>query len=676
YLYALFSPEATALDEQEQRFRDSVRDRHTTGESPRRTQDRTGAAPEFGPGFTNTPDTDSALPANRKWAAAAIAAEPPPVSSPEVTEVADVDAIVAAAVAAAPTWAQTHAATRAEALRACANALEAARGELVTVMVHEAGKTVAEADPEISEAIDFARYYAERALELDADPDAVFTPHRVVVVTPPWNFPIAIPMGGVLAALAAGAAAIIKPAPQTRACAEVGIAALQQGLQAVGAPEGVLTLVHTDEADAGRRLITHPDVDAVVLTGASDTAALFRSWRPQLRLLAETSGKNSLIVTPSADPDLAVADVLRSAFGHAGQKCSAASLVICVGSVATDPRFRRQLVDAVRSLQVGYGTDLATTMGPVQEQPQGKLLRALTTLEPGERWLVEPRRLDDTGRLWSPGLREGVAPGSFFHLTECFGPVLGIMTADTLDEAIDLQNATDYGLTGGIHSLDQAEVTHWLQRVQVGNAYINRHITGAVVQRQSFGGWKGSVIGPGAKAGGPGYVAQLGTWADRSSDLDDEKWLAAGRESDRAARATTFAVEHDNTGLAAEANVLRYLPLPELAVWSATDAPERELARVRGAAAIAGVPVRVLAGSDESVAEQVGRFSPGTRLRVLGELPEVIAKAAAEAGVSLLDATPVVSGARELSTVYREQAISRTLHRFGHLSPARSSTGK
>ncbi|CAA9420315.1 MAG: Proline dehydrogenase / Delta-1-pyrroline-5-carboxylate dehydrogenase, partial [uncultured Quadrisphaera sp.] len=404
-------------------------------------------------------------------------------------------------------------AERARVLRAAGAALEAARGDLLTVMAHEGGKTVAQADPEISEAVDFATYYADRALELDAVPGARFTPARVVVVTPPWNFPVAIPLGGALAALAAGSAAVLKPAGPTRACAEVGVAALH----AAGVPADVLQLVHAPDDEVGQRLVTHPAVDAVVLTGSTETAALFRSWRPDLHLVAETSGKNALVVTPSADPDLAVADALRSAFGHAGQKCSAASLLIAVGSVGRagdQGRFTRQLVDAVRSLRVGWGTDPGAVMGPLVEPPSEKLLRALTTLEPGERWLVEPRRLDDSGRLWSPGLRDGVAPGSWFHTTEVFGPVLGLMRARDLDQAIAWQNATGYGLTGGLHSLDDAEVEHWLEHVEVGNAYVNRATTGAVVQRQPFGGWKGSAVGPGAKAGGPHYVAQFGTWAD------------------------------------------------------------------------------------------------------------------------------------------------------------------
>ena len=241
----------------------------------------------------------------------------------------------------------------------------------------------------------------------------------------------------------------------------------------------------------------------MILTGGYETAEMFRSWRHDLRLHAETSGKNTIIVTPSADFDLAASDVVKSAFGHAGQKCSAASIVILVGSAARSNRFLNQLVDSTTSLRVGYPQDAITQMGPIIEPANGKLLRALTTLGDGEKWLVEPRKLDDSGQLWSPGIRTNVQPGSEFHLTEYFGPVLGIMHAKTLAEAIDFQRAIDYGLTSGLHSLDPAELAQWLDGVEAGNLYVNRGITGAIVQRQPFGGWKRSSVGAGAKAGGP-----------------------------------------------------------------------------------------------------------------------------------------------------------------------------
>ncbi|OZV66002.1 hypothetical protein CA773_12860, partial [Neisseria gonorrhoeae] len=157
---------------------------------------------------------------------------------------------------------------------------------------------------------------------------------------------------------------------------------------------------------------------------------------------------------------------------------------------ARSARFRDQLVDAVTSLKVGYPSDPTVQVGPIIEPAHGKLLRALTQLAPGEQWLVEPRRLDDSGRLWSPGVKTGVRRGSEFHLTEYFGPVLGLIAADDLDEAMAIQNEVDYGLTAGLHSLDRDEIERWLDRVEAGNAYVNRSTVGAIVRRQPFGGWK------------------------------------------------------------------------------------------------------------------------------------------------------------------------------------------
>uniref|UniRef100_UPI000AD989A9 proline dehydrogenase family protein n=1 Tax=Cellulosimicrobium cellulans TaxID=1710 RepID=UPI000AD989A9 len=614
FLHAMFAGDGrTAMERQEDAFRASVRhgiEYAADDVAPRRRARADVDAPVAAgpgvarqypaevtrePGFANAADTDPAVAAHRAWARRVTGPDSGyvPVRTPELASTVEVDDVVARAGRATAAWAQVVPAARGRVLRAVARRLEEARTDLVAAMVHEPGKTVAEADPEVSEAVDFARYYADRADDLEPGtvPGARFEPDGVTLVTPPWNFPVAIPVGGVLAALAAGSAVIAKPAPPTPRCLEVAVEAVHAGLRdaAEADPDGlrafadagvevtdVVQYVRVPDDDRGRHLVTHDGVARVVLTGSIETAQLFARWRPERPVLAETSGKNALVVTPSADLDLAVADVVRSAFGHAGQKCSAASLLILVGS-AGDPRtetgrrVRRQLVDAVRSLAVGPATDLSTTMGPLTEPASGKLLRALTTLEEGESWLVEPRCLDGgpdgAGRLWTPGLKEGVRPGSAFHLTEYFGPVLGIMTAATLDEAVALQNAVPFGLTGGIHSLDDDEVRRWLDAVEVGNAYVNRHITGAVVQRQSFGGWKQSAVGPGAKAGGPNYVAQLGRWRDDAAvparDAAPQEWLAWAKADDVRWWEQEFSREHDPSGLHAESNVFRYRPVDD-----------------------------------------------------------------------------------------------------------------
>jgi RHH-type proline utilization regulon transcriptional repressor/proline dehydrogenase/delta 1-pyrroline-5-carboxylate dehydrogenase len=669
--------EAEGIAAQEAAFLASVRDSGTVPTARRRTP-RAAGAPEGG--FANAADTDPAVVEHRAWAARLVAQDvEPPAGAVTVETVAQVDEVVARAVAAAPAWSARTPAERAAVLRRAADELEAVRGDLVATMVHEGAKTVAEADPEVSEAVDFARYYAEQAERLadGAVPGARFRPHGVTVVTPPWNFPVAIPVGSTLAALAAGSPVLVKPAPQTPRCVQVAMAAVQRALDASGVTEDALTVVLSPEGEVGQRLVTHPDVARVVLTGSIDTARLFLGWRPDLDVLAETSGKNALIITPSADVDLAVADLVRSAFGHAGQKCSAASLAILVGSAGTSDRLRRQLADAVTSLHVGPADDLGTTMGPLVEPASGPLLRALTTLDEGEGWLVEPRRLDAEGRRWTPGVKHGVRPGSWFHRTECFGPVLGVIRVDTLDEAIAVQNAVAFGLTGGLHSLDEAEIAHWLDRVEVGNAYVNRHITGAIVQRQPFGGWKASVVGPGAKAGGPHYLGELGTWQDdpEVAALDDAAWLAWAQADDARAWAERFGVGHDPSGLAVEENTLRYRPVPALTVRLGADGSARDLRRVLAAAATAGVPVAVSradAETDQAFAARVADGAVTGRIRVVGTAPGLRAAAVGRVGeVTVLDGPVLASAERELLGMVREQAISRTRHRFGHVDPTR-----
>ncbi len=721
---------------EEERFERSLADlRADGGEAPRpnRRQDRAsethgvsgaGAAADTpDTGFRNEPDTDPALAGNRAWGRAALDRSVDSglgLASIEAARVADaaaLDALMARVVAAAEEWGARPAAERAAVLHRAGDRLAARRADLVEIMAHEAGKTIAEGDPEVSEAIDFARYYAERARDLETIEGAEFVPSRLTVVTPPWNFPVAIPAGGVLAALAAGSGVVIKPAKLTQRCGAVMVEVLWEA----GVPRDLLALVDLGSRDLGTRLVSAPAVDRVILTGAYETAELFRSFRPDLPLLAETSGKNAIVVTPSADLDLAVSDLVKSAFGHAGQKCSAASLAILVGSVATSERFRRQLVDAVTSLRVGLPADPATQLGPIVEPATGKLLDALTTLEEGESWLVEPRRLDDAGRLWSPGVKTGVRPGSRTHLTEFFGPVLGIMHARDLDEAIALQNAVDYGLTAGLHSLDRAELAAWLDRVEAGNLYVNRGITGAIVQRQPFGGWKRSAVGAGAKAGGPNYLFGLGGWrpapltgsrtatAPAASAVapavetllravsplvspDERAWLANAAVLDARVRSTEFSAVVDRSRLGVERNLFRYRPA-EVDVRLGERASLAEGARVIAAALCSGSPFTLSAASlpepvarlltehgvhpvEESDRDWLTRYartassatsSAWRRVRLAGGGASDLATATGGTPDLAVWDHAVTGAARiELLPFFREQAISITNHRFGN----------
>jgi RHH-type proline utilization regulon transcriptional repressor/proline dehydrogenase/delta 1-pyrroline-5-carboxylate dehydrogenase len=686
-------------------------------EGPNRTQDRADLSTlSRATTFANTPDTDPSLASNRAWgrrilsyASTANTLGVAEIEAATVTDPAVLDGIIQSVQSTGEPWGRLAGSERAAVLRRAALALEANRDRLIEVMAAETGKTISEGDTEVSEAVDFANYYADRAEELDRVDGATFVPARLTVVTPPWNFPVAIPAGSVLAALAAGSGVIIKPAPQARRTAAV----LVQALWESGIPSQLLALVDVAEDELGRQLIAHPLVDRVILTGSYDTAKLFRSWRRELPLLAETSGKNAIVVTPAADLDLAVADIVKSAFGHAGQKCSAASLVILVGSVARSERFHRQLVDAVTSLRVGYASDPLTEMGPLIEPASGKLESALTTLGPGEKWLVDPVRRSSDGRLWTPGVREGVLPGSEFHLTEYFGPVLGIMHASSLEQAVEYQNATPYGLTAGLHSLDPAEVEQWLATVEAGNLYVNRGITGAIVERQPFGGWKRSAVGPGAKAGGPNYLVRLGSWQTEPGEpsqglsnagldgrvaalLDSAQagldWnhfdiARRGAKSDAVAWSASFA-PIDRAGLGVERNVLRYRAVP-VTVRLSDDGELHELLRVIAAATLARSAITVTSShklprpmrallkewgvkvyieNDEAWLARVAATGSVTpRIRLIGGSAKAVAEALGdEPDVAVYAGEVTRAGRIELLPFLAEQAVSITNHRFGN----------
>ncbi|MES2439522.1 MAG: proline dehydrogenase family protein, partial [Verrucomicrobiota bacterium] len=606
---------------------------------------------------------------------------------------AQIEIALGCAVSARDSWRNLGFKARGELLAKAAAVLAERRGDAIATMVMDAGKSVMEADAEFSEAIDFADYYARGFSEEWFDGTA-FEPFGTVLVTPPWNFPFAIPCGGILAALMAGNTVILKPAPETVLTAWVMVNALWDA----GIPHEVLQFLPCPDNGIGRSLVTDPRIGAVVLTGAYETARMFLGWKPELRLLAETSGKNALIITAAADPDLAIKDLVKSAFGHAGQKCSAASLGIIEAEVYDDPGFRRRLRDAAASLCVGSAWRYGSFVTPVIREPGDALLKALTTLDDGEEWLLEPKMLDGNPRLWSPGIKLGVKPDSWFRRTECFGPVLGLVRADDLKDAIRIQNDSDFALTGGIHSLDPAEIDIWREKVEVGNAYINRPITGAIVQRQPFGGWKRSCFGPGAKAGGPNYAMQFGTWSSTGMPSrrltvtkpieillanlikagGDPEFLTIAAESDAYWMSAEFSKTHDRSALSCESNIFRYRPFARVLVraWEETDV--RLLGRILLAASASGVAVdlsmpeshafpgwsgTVWRENEERLCRRIATAAYGV-IRAPGA-SSILAAAAVEAGSRLASQAPVSNGRIEMLPYFREQAVSETLHRHG-----------
>ncbi len=722
FLHDLFGLEVGSekWEKQKNLFLNAYRRMGEVAEGAQRRQNRLDEAIGFNPEapFANIPDTDFSLPANQQWireirdrwqtaelpavplriggrylgpdhgereatAAGRVADGHDPARAGEVSyryaqaSQEEIDQALKVAREARAAWSGRPVPERKALLAACGEALARRRGDLIGAMMRDGGKRPEEADVEVSEAIDFANYYA-RSLDL-AGPelaDCELTPFGTVLVTPPWNFPLAIPCGGVLASLMAGNVVILKPAPEA---VLVGWE-LCRTLWEAGISPDVLQFVPTSDDEVGRALVTDDRVDAVILTGAYATGRMFLHWKPSLHLLGETSGKNSLIITAMADHDQAIKDLVKSAFGHNGQKCSAASLAVLEAEVYDNPTFLRQLRDAAASLKVGPQWDLDSMVTPVIRAPGPELCRAQTLLDPGESWLLEPKMIDGNPNLWSPGIKLGVKRGSWYHQTECFGPVLGLIRARDLDEAIDIVNDSEFGLTGGLHSLDDREIARWRERIEVGNAYINRGTTGAIVQRQPFGGWKKSAFGY-AKAGGPNYVLSLGTWQDRPVEKGDEGLEKKAQKSYAQAWESHFSREHDPSQVLGESNHFRYRPIAHLILRLEPryDPIEARLAML--AADTCGVPYTISVAADAAppaghlyVVEPEWTFSQNLagaeRVRILGDpVSDTVRQAAAEVHVRLVDDPVVSNGRLELRHYLREQAVTQTTHRYGNILP-------
>ncbi|MBC8122699.1 MAG: L-glutamate gamma-semialdehyde dehydrogenase [Gemmatimonadaceae bacterium] len=433
------------------------------------------------------------------------------------------DQAVAAARSSWQTWKQTTAEQRARLLARVAERLEEERAELASWMVYEVGKPWREADADVSEAIDFCRYYGQQMIRLEAvrtrDVPGETNAYRyrsrgVAVVIAPWNFPLAILTGMTVAALAAGNTVVIKPAEQSSLIA----AKLMNIFERSGIPDGVVNYLPGHGEDVGAHLVTHPHVQVIAFTGSlavgsrilAEANTLRPGQRHLKRVIAELGGKNAIIVDADADLDQAVLGVAQSAFGYSGQKCSACSRVIVLESIYD--QFIERLSEAARSLQIGLPVEPATYMGPVVDEAAWKRIRQ--TIEQAKsvhRLVLEvdvSRLREQTGGYFiGPTIFADVDPQSSLAQEEIFGPVLAVLRAKSFEQAVELANGTAFALTGGLYSRRPSHIDYVREHFECGNLYINRKITQALVDRQPFGGYR--LSGVGSKAGGPDYLLQF-----------------------------------------------------------------------------------------------------------------------------------------------------------------------
>lgn len=730
-------------------------------QTPSRIQDRNNEffAPEistfFRTGFINEADTDWSLAANRRWAESIRTRwmqrpgcelmEIPLVINGEerfadhatgtcrdpnqkdvligryaLATTADAHHALEAAAEDADGWRKLSARQRHAVLARVAMELRYARADLIGAAAADTGKVFAEADVEVSEAIDFAEFYPYAVHLVDELPNLQVRGKGVVLVITPWNFPIAIPCGGIAAALAAGNTVLFKPASDAVLTGWM----LCQCFWRAGVSRKALQFVPCTGSEVGPLLTASPRIDCIILTGGTETGLHILRQTPGVYLAAETGGKNATIVTDMADRDQAIKNVLHSAFGNCGQKCSATSLLILEQTIYDDPHFRQQLVDAASSLKVGSAWRFENKLAALIRPPTGDLLQALTTLEPGEEWALQPAMVDDNPHIWSPGIKYGVRPGGRTHMTEFFGPLLGVMRAADLDEAISLVNQTGYGLTSGLESLDTREQTQWQNSIVAGNLYINRPTTGAIVLRQPFGGMGKSSLGPGLKAGSLEYVNQFMTIDEiahppvQPLDRDHRllqvvqewqrllqwgKWPAIKKDIEQTISAVysylhqmevRYGRQQDFFHLRGQDNFLRFLPISNMVIrLHPDDSLFATLARI-AAATIAGCTPCISYPPDlhnlvidfldshhgqwfchgidrhqESDAQLAARIESIGRLRYSApdRVADEIFTAAAETG-AYISRTPVyMEGRIELLQYLRQQAICNSYHRYGNL---------
>lgn len=423
------------------------------------------------------------------------------------------------AAQALPNWRATSAVDRANMLFRAAETMRERRLDLAAWEVFEAGKPWREADADVCEAIDFLMYYGQEMLrlapprQLDDLPGEVNTysyqSRGVAVVIAPWNFPLAILTGMTAAALVTGNTVIMKPAEQTSIVA----AHLMDIFRHVGLPSGVLSYLPGIGEEVGAYLVTHPHVNLIAFTGSlavglhinEAAAQTIEGQRGIKKVIAELGGKNAVIIDDNADLDEAVAGVVASAFGYAGQKCSACSRVIVLAQVYE--QFLKRLVEATRSLSVGPAEHPATAVPPLIDEEAQQRVRTYIESAKQEVRMMLAMEGPAEGHFIGPVIVADVPPHATIAQEEIFGPVLAVIKAQDFDEALTIALDTPYALTGGLFSRSPAHIERARQEFRVGNLYINRKITGALVGQQPFGGL--GLSGIGSKAGGPDYLLQF-----------------------------------------------------------------------------------------------------------------------------------------------------------------------
>ncbi|MCH5335923.1 MAG: proline dehydrogenase family protein [Campylobacter sp.] len=595
-----------------------------------------------------------------------------------------------------------------ELLSKTAKLMRERRGDLIGIGALEVGKTFLELDVEVSEGIDFVEFYPHSLEVLKTqNKNTDFKPKGIGVTIAPWNFPIGISVGTIAAPLAAGNVVIYKPSSLSMLTGYK----LCECFWDAGIPRDALIFLPSKGSDISKYCLSDESVKFSVLTGGEETAYAMLETNPTLLLSAETGGKNATIVSKFADRDSAIKNIIHSAFSNSGQKCSATSLLILEDEVYDDEDFKKGLVDAANSLNIGSPFEFKNKLAALASKPNEKVLKALNELKPYEEWALKPKFVGEY--LMTPGIKYGTKKGDFTHMTELFCPILSVMRAKDLEEAIDLANSTGYGLTAGFESLDEREWKFFHTKIEAGNIYINKPTTGAIVLRQPFGGIKKSAIGFGRKVGIYNYITQFLDIAQEKIDenlLDNpfskalENLVLQENNEDKKLlnelaliaksyfyhTKNEFECEKDYVCIRGEENIFSYIKIKNIAYRVCKEDSLRDILAVILAANILDIELLVSFDENDKM-EKVRKICDTIKLKASfvkenkeafcqkialyeriryfatpSKEDKIYQEAAKNAKIIIRD-KPLLNGRFELLFYHNEKSLSISYHRYGNL---------
>ncbi|PAF52334.1 proline dehydrogenase family protein [Helicobacter sp. 13S00477-4] len=587
------------------------------------------------------------------------------------------------------------------------------RGDLIGIAALEVGKTYAETDAEVSEAIDFLEFYpySLRTLQ-EQNPHTHFSPKGIGVVIAPWNFPVGISAGTIAAPLAAGNRVIYKPSSLSSITGYM----LCECFWDAGVPKDSLIYLPAKGSDISKYLLGDESISFSILTGGEDTAYKMLEANPALLLSAETGGKNATIVSKMADRDQAIKNIIHSAFSNSGQKCSATSLLILEEEVYNDENFKKTLIDATESMSVGDPFVLKNKIGTLADKVNDKVQKAIDSKETHEEWAIKPTFIDNNPYLMKPAIKYGTKEGDYTHKTELFVPILTVMCAKDLPHAISIANSTGYGLTSGLESLDEREWEYYINHIEAGNIYINKSTTGAVVLRQPFGGIKKSAIGFGRKVGIFNYITQFMNISQEDADthllqssiatkLEQFQTHADASQKEALETAITmaksyayhnkneFETKKDYVHIRGEDNIFCYTKVKSIGYRISKEDSLQDIMGVIIAANICNIPLTISIDSKqsnthfasieqnlsklglnaqihyESNKDFAAKISQFDRVRYFTKpsKEDIIYQAASKNAIIIASAKPLINGRFELLYYHFEKSVSISYHRYGNL---------